>query len=136
MRAERVVFDTNVLISAALQPEGQSRAGINAVALAGGVILFSQATFMELRTRLNRPRFDRYVSREMRNVYICQLEAVSEWVAITGAKLGCRDPDDDKMLETALAGRADCLATGDKDLLVMSPFSGIPILSPRQFLVW
>ena len=54
---------------------------------------------------------------------MAQLEAVSEWVSITGAKLGCRDSDDDKLLETALMGEADCLVTGDRDLLEMSPFN-------------
>ena len=45
-----------------------------------------------------------------------------------------RDPDDDKLLETALTGEADCLVTGDRDLLVMAPFHGIPILTPAAFL--
>ncbi len=134
--AKRVVFDTNVLISAALQPKGPSRSGIEAVAFSGGVILFSQATFDELLTRLNRPRFDAYISREIREVYIRQIEAVSQWIPITGARLGCRDPDDDKVLETALSGGADCLVTGDKDLLVLSKFAGVPILTPSQFLAW
>ena len=43
------------------------------------------------------------------------------------------DPDDDKLLETALMGAADCLVTGDRDLLGMSPFQNIPILSPTGF---
>lgn len=46
----------------------------------------------------------------------------------------CRDPDDDLVLATALAGRADFIVTGDDDLLVLKTFSGIRILSPRQVL--
>ena len=80
------------------------------------------------------PKFDRYVGREVRAVYLAQLEAVSEWVSITSAKLGCLDPDDDKLLETALMGEADCLVAGDRDLLEMSPFNDIPILTPAGFL--
>ncbi len=38
------------------------------------------------------------------------------------------------LLETALLGHADCLITGDQDLLVMSPFHGIPILTPTEAL--
>ena len=49
---------------------------------------------------------------ELRAVWLAQLEAVSGWISIAGAKLGCRDPDDDKVLETALMGEADCLVTG------------------------
>ena len=48
--------------------------------------------------------------------------------------LGCRDPADDKLLETALLGNADFLVSGDQDLLVMSPFHGIPILTPADAL--
>ena len=74
------------------------------------------------------------MSWEGRALYLAQLEAVSEWVSITGAKLGCRDPDDDKLLETALLGEAGCLVTGDRHLLEMSPFHGIPIVTPAGFV--
>jgi putative PIN family toxin of toxin-antitoxin system len=46
----------------------------------------------------------------------------------------CRDPDDDNVLATAFAAMADCLITGDKDLLVMGSISGIEILKPANFL--
>ena len=134
MKAERVVLDTNVLISAALRPEGLPRAVVDVVQAENGVLLFSDETFNELRSRLNRPKFNGYVGREGRAVYLAQLEAVAEWVSIAGAKLGCRDPDDDKLLETALMGEADCLITGDRDLLEMSSFHDIPILTPGGFL--
>lgn len=45
----------------------------------------------------------------------------------------CRDPDDVKVLGLALAARADCIVTGDKDLLVLGKWQGIAILSPRSF---
>ena len=134
MKAERVVLDTNVLISAALRPEGPPRAVVDVVRAENGVLLFSDETFDELRSRLQLPKFDDYVDREGRAVYLAQLEAVAEWVSIAGAKLGCRDPDDDKLLETALMGEADCLITGDRDLLEMSSFHDIPILTPGGFL--
>ena len=130
----RFLLDTNVLISSALSLRGTPRGVIDAVRSANGVLLFSDETFAEIRTRLCRPKFDRYVDREGPELYLAQLEAVSEWVAIVGAKLGCRDPDDDKLLETALMGNADCLVTGDGDLLAMSPFHRIPVLTPVDFL--
>lgn len=46
----------------------------------------------------------------------------------------CRDPDDDIVLATAIAGRADLIVTGDNDLLVLKQFRGVRILSPRQVL--
>ena len=45
----------------------------------------------------------------------------------------CRDPDDIKILGLAVASNADYIVTGDKDLLVLKTFQGIPILNPRAF---
>ena len=134
MKVDRAVVDTNVLISAALRVEGQPRRVLEVIHRYNGVLLFSDETCHELSSRLRRPKFDRYVSQSIRAVYLAQLMAVSEWVSITNAKLGCREPDDDKFLETALIGDADCIITGDGDLLEMSPFHGIAILSPSDFL--
>jgi putative PIN family toxin of toxin-antitoxin system len=43
------------------------------------------------------------------------------------------DLDDLPVLGTAVAGRADALITGDKELLELGNYQGIPILSPREF---
>ena len=134
MRAERVVVDTNVLISAALRPVGTPRAVVNTIRAARGVLLFSNETLQELHGRLFRPKFDRYVSRAVRSVFLVQLMDVSERASITGAKLGCGDPQDDKFLETAMVGEADCVITGDRHLLEMTPFRDISILTPAAFL--
>ena len=45
----------------------------------------------------------------------------------------CRDPDDAVVLGAALAERVDCVVTGDKDLLVLTEFQGIPIVRPADF---
>ncbi len=45
----------------------------------------------------------------------------------------CRDPDDVKILGLAVAASANYIVTGDKDLLVLKEFQGIPILTPRAF---
>lgn len=134
MRVERVVVDTNVLVSAALNPGGAPRAVVETVGSVNERLLFCRETFDELQTRLLRPKFDRYARREDRALYLAWLETISGWVSIRGAALGCRDPDDDKLLETALMGEAGCLVTGDSDLLAMSPFRGISILQPADFL--
>lgn len=44
------------------------------------------------------------------------------------------DPSDNKFLECAVEGRADYLVSGDKHLLGLETFRGIPILTPRAFL--
>jgi putative PIN family toxin of toxin-antitoxin system len=45
----------------------------------------------------------------------------------------CDDPDDLPVLGTAVAGKAECLVTGDQGLLRLASYEGIPILSPRAF---
>ena len=136
MRAERVVIDTNVLISAALRPVSTTRAVVDAIRQARGVLLFANETIQELHSRLLGTKFDRYVSRTTRAQFLVQLLGVSERVSISGAKLGCTDPKDDKFLETATIGGADCLISGDRHLLDMTPFDGVPVLTPAAFLNW
>jgi len=47
----------------------------------------------------------------------------------------CRDPRDDKFLDIALAGDAAAIISGDRDLLVLNPWHGIPIVTPAAFIV-
>ena len=47
-----------------------------------------------------------------------------------------RDPDDDNIIATAIAGLCDCIITGDKDLLVLNQVSGIRIILPNQFWIF
>jgi predicted nucleic acid-binding protein len=47
----------------------------------------------------------------------------------------CADPDDNRILEAAVAGRADCVVSGDKKhLLRMRTFRGIEIMTASDFL--
>ena len=46
----------------------------------------------------------------------------------------CRDPSDDWVLATALAGEASLIVTGDDDLLSLGSFAEVEIISPRRFL--
>lgn len=128
------MIDTNVLISGALRAASVPRTVVEKVRRTDGKLLFSDETFGELRARLRHSKFDAYVARATRDTYLAQLLPIAEWVAITNSRLGCRDPEDDKFLETAILGEADCLITGDEDLLTMSPFGGIPIVRPADAL--
>ncbi len=76
---------------------------------------------IELATRLERRKFDKYLSADARRDFINSLLSCIDFVALKGDLRVVRDPDDDKILETAIIGRADCLVTGDKDLLALRP---------------
>lgn len=134
MKAERVVVDTNVLISALLNRAGAPRRVIDHLAEASAILLFSDPTFAELADRLARPKFDRYRSLEQLSAWLDSLVDLSEWLHSWDDVTVCRDPDDNKFLALALAGEADVLITGDTDLLVLDPFEGVPIVSPTRFL--
>lgn len=133
MTTERLVFDCNVLISAALVETGTAARALD-TAYAEHALLLSEPTFDELVTRLARRKFRRYLSEASRIIILEALSAAAEWVEIEGLALGCRDADDDKYLEVALRGQADAIVTGDGDLLTMNPFEGIPILTPAAWL--
>lgn len=46
-----------------------------------------------------------------------------------------RDPDDNKFIECAVALKADCIVSGDRDLTVLKNYMGISILTPKQFVL-
>lgn len=46
----------------------------------------------------------------------------------------CRDPNDDHVLAAALAAEADCIVTGDADLLALGCYQGILMVTVRGFL--
>jgi putative PIN family toxin of toxin-antitoxin system len=133
--SHKLVIDTHVLISAALSTQG-APAKLVQCALAKHRLVFSQATFDELRTRLYRPKFDRFMSLESRERLLHDFNACADWVEIGVPGLYCRDRDDDKMVETALQAHAAALISGDKDLLDMAAIPGLQVLSPQQALVF
>jgi predicted nucleic acid-binding protein len=58
-------------------------------------------------------------------------------VVVNVSELGqrvCRDPDDDKFLACAIAGKTKIVVSGDKDLLATSGYAGITVLTPRGFV--
>jgi uncharacterized protein len=134
MKAERAVVDTNVLISALLSPNGTAAEAMRALGDHRATLLFSDATFMELATRLAKPKFDRYRTHDQMRDYLDWLGEVSEWVVPSFKLEDCRDPDDNRFLEVLMAGEGDVLLTGDSDLLDLHPYHGRPIVSPASFL--
>lgn len=127
------VIDTNVLISAALAARG-APAQLVQLVLERGALVFSQPTFNELKTRLYRPKFDRYISLELRESVLHDLSAAARWVEIGEPGRYCRDRSDDMFIETALAAQAGVLVSGDQDLLDAPAIAGLRILTPQQAL--
>jgi putative PIN family toxin of toxin-antitoxin system len=129
----RFVFDTNVIVSAALLAGSVPRQAFDK-ALDHGKVLISVPMLLELAEVLSRKKLNKYLLEEERMRFLVALLRESELVEITEAVTDCRDAKDNKFLELAVSGEADYIVSGDRDLLVLSPFRGIPILTPREFL--
>lgn len=135
MKAERLVIDSNVWIAALISPAGTARQLIDAVLDHEIDILMSEATFAELVSRPDRPKFDRYREPAAWNLFLSELVELALWHEDAGTATGIsRDADDDKFLALAVTGQADAIITGDADLLELESHEGIPVLTPAQFL--
>ena len=127
----RVVLDTNIIVSALLQPLGPS-AQIFVLALGGSIQLcVSGSIYTEYEDVIVRPRFER--SRE---IIAGTLQAIREkglWVRPTETVHTCRDPDDDIFLECAQTARADYLVTGNLKHFPSS-WAETKVVAPRWLL--
>ena len=135
----RVVIDTNVWISGQLTIAGVA-AELTRLVIQHGLPVFSDQTFDELKTRLWRPKFDRYLSVDRRNMMLQEVHVSGFWVDVPPgiADLSfCRDASDDKFIQLALSAEASMLVTGDQDLLVLAEelrAQGLLILTPNEAL--
>lgn len=133
MPKRRYVFDTNVLVSALLFRTSQPGQAFSH-AFAVGSVLISDELLVELRNMLNRPKFEQYVTPAERMAFLAALNSSTEKVVTTVSIQACRDPKDNHILALAVSGGATCIITGDKDLLVLDPFQGIPLRTPAAYL--
>ncbi len=127
------VFDTHVVISALLLKRSVARQAFDR-ATQRGKLLISRVTVEELNDVLRRKGFERYITEEERMEFLSAFVRDGVLVEIVERVVACRDPKDDKFLELAVNGKATCIVSGDEDLLILHPFRGIAIVSPRQFL--
>jgi uncharacterized protein len=132
-RVIRVVLDTNVLVSALLFG-GMLNRLVDKWKSGTVVPVFSRATFAEFRRVLAYPRFaltESEIRALIEDEVLPYFDVVDTLDDVRGA---CRDPGDDIFLSCAVAAEVDAIVSGDKDLLEMGCFRGIPIISVRDFL--
>ncbi|WP_376694323.1 putative toxin-antitoxin system toxin component, PIN family [Wenzhouxiangella sp. EGI_FJ10409] len=128
-----VVVDTNILISRLLAPQSAPARALSH-AVRHGRLLASSETLAELAEVLGRAKFDRYLSLDERQQFMRLLGRIVDMPPITHRFSDCRDPSDNKFLDLAVSGQASVLITGDRDLLELHPFRGIPIITPASYL--
>jgi len=128
----RLVVDTNIFVSAAIRENSLPFSVISWLDHRGG-LLKSDVTERELLDVLQRPHIMAVTSPSFRNG-LPKILTNAELVKINKQIVACRDPKDDKFLELAVNGHADLIVSGDKDLLVLNPFQGIPIIDSVAFV--
>jgi putative PIN family toxin of toxin-antitoxin system len=127
----RVVVDTNIIVSALLNPSGMP-AQVFVLALNGSIqMCVTGEIYAEYEDVISRPRF-----RREQETIDATLRAVREqafWVKPTETVRACSDPDDDMFLECAEAAKADYLATGNLRHFP-EQWGTTRIVTPRQLI--
>jgi putative PIN family toxin of toxin-antitoxin system len=138
----RAVVDTNVWISALLNPAGAPARVLGALRAGRFTLLISAPLLEELARVSGRPRLTRRYGLVPDDAarLLALLAEVAEPVAVAGAVRVCRDPRDDVVLETAVNGRAAALVSRDEDLTRAPEVAaalgarGVAVLTVRAFL--
>jgi uncharacterized protein len=127
----RVVFDTNILVSALVFPGGKGEAALQRIIEQADQLIVSRPIVDELLEVLAR-KFARD-AEELAHVAVF----VTELAVVVAPKRRLRvvkDDADNRILECAVTGRADAIVTGDKALLALKLYESIRILTLRDYL--
>jgi uncharacterized protein len=128
----RVVLDTNILVSALLQPQGlPARTFLTTIAGTRAQLCVSGDIYAEYEEVIRRPKFNR--SEEVIEHTLRAIRQNGFWVKPSEKVHACSDPDDDIFLECAQAARAHYLVTGNlKDF--PPTWADTRIVTARQLL--
>ena len=127
----KVVFDTNVLVSALVFPGGRGEAALQRIAAEQDRLVVSRPIIDELLGILAR-KFARD-AEELAHVAVF-LSELALTVKPRRKLHVVKDEPDNRILECALAGHAEAIVTGDKALLALKQYAGVRIVSLREYL--
>jgi uncharacterized protein len=133
----RAVLDTNVIVSAVLTQGSPPDQVIQVLRQGAFELITSEILLAELERVLRRPYFrDRLGWTDLEiSTFISGIEqealVVSPTVQLNVVLI---DIDDNRVLEAAIAGQADYIVSGDRDLLTLDSYKGIEIVTPATFI--
>jgi len=138
----RTVVDSCILFTAAVSPTGASAKVLEALKQDRFVSVTSAPLLEELGFALTRARpGERYfVTDADAEALIALLHRKGEMIRVTGRAHGCRDPNDDVVIETAIRSAAVCIVTSDEDLTddeqlrKLLGLAGLRVLTAGEFL--
>lgn len=132
MKRNRIVLDTNVLISAILF-NGSPRSILEQVISGSVYCSLSHSILDELRDVLQRPKFGFSPAQAVH--VLEELHSVCDVVnPVIRVDVVMADPADNIVLECALEAKANFIVSGDQHLLAIVEFRGVQILSPSDYL--
>lgn len=127
----KVVFDTNILVSALVFPGGRAEAALERIIEEYDELLLSKAILDELLGVLAR-KFARD-AEELAHVAVA-LEEMATIVRPSRRLRVLKDGPDNRILECAIAGGAQAIVTGDHALLALREYGGVRVLSLHDYL--
>ena len=127
----RVVFDTNIFISALVIPGSLAEKAILKIIEEKDSLLISTDIIDEVLSVLSS-KFGR--DREELSHVAVVLSEIAELVKPTRRVKVFKDDPDNRILECAIYGEANLLVTGDKEILQLREYKGVKIMSLREYL--
>jgi uncharacterized protein len=132
----RAVVDTNILIRAIIKPAGTVGPVLWRLVQGDYVLVYSRPLLAELLEKLELPRIkEKYGVTDDDIADLMALLILRGDLVIPERQVSvCRDPEDNMVIETALAGEAPWVVTGDEDLLSLGTYETVSFVTPRSFL--
>ena len=127
----KVVFDTNILVSALVFPGGSGEAALRRIVEERDQLVLSKPILDELLGILGR-KFSRD-AEELAHIAVF-LSELAQYVKPRRRLQVVKDEPDNRILECALTGRAKAIVTGDHALLALREYQSVPIISLREYL--
>mgnify|MGYP001604007647 CR=1 FL=1 len=126
----RVTFDTNILVSATVY-KGNEFELLKLAKQSKFKLILSLQILAEFRNVIQREKFGYpplLVEAIIQNILsICEIVVPRETLDVVK-----EDPDDDKILECAIAGKANYIISGDNHLLKLKEYNGIKIVKTKD----
>jgi putative PIN family toxin of toxin-antitoxin system len=127
----KVVFDTNVLVSALVFPGGRGEVALRRILEEQDQLVISKPILNEL-LRVLGSKFSRD-AEELAHVAVL-LSELAITVHPRRRLRVVKDEPDNRILECALTGRAEAIVTGDRALLALGEYRGVRVVSLREYL--
>ena len=132
-----VVLDTNVVISALISPRGAPAQIYRAWQKGRFTYVTSPPLLDELARALSYPRVRKYLAwTDAERDEFLEALAFAAKLVIPNIQLQVidEDPDDNRVLEAAVAADVSHIVTGDRHLLALESYERVEIVTPARFL--